>query len=173
MLKKKALAAILTAAFVLGIGGMVTESDSMHEHSHIFEPALAHAKVLSENKAPLPQTLWSCYFCGTTTPYVHYVGEGAAMRSREPGRIEGGIGAEKCSHKHYNNGGRHCWVWVEGVPPVENHATYYYCKRCNEVDTNLYKKGQWPTRGGCRLNNGGAHDWAPTGIVKTGAELGH
>ena len=165
MLKKKALTAVLTAAFVFGIGGLATETVSTHEHSHIFDPAVAHAETL-------PKTLWKCYFCGYTAYNMQYYGLGADMRSREPGRNKGGAGAEKCPHQHYNNGGRHCWVWVEGVPPVENHSTYYYCTRCNEVGTVLCKKGQMPAPGACRLNNGGPHNWAPTGIVKTGAEMG-
>ena len=171
MLKKKALTAVLTAAFVLGIGGMATELVSTHEHSHIFEPVVAHAGAISERVETLPQTLWKCYFCGYTTTYVKYTGLGANMRSYEPSRIQGGVGNEQCPHKHYNHGGRHCWVWVNGVPPVEKHSTYYYCTRCHEVDTTLCKKGQWPpTRNGCPSNNGGAHNWGPTGIVRTGAD---
>ena len=47
-----------------------------HEHSHIFEPAVAHAETL-------PKTLWKCYFCGYTVYNLQYMGLGADMRSME------------------------------------------------------------------------------------------
>ena len=164
MLKKKALTAVLTAAFVLGIGGMVTGPVNAHEHSQgdtcirsIFEPAAVHA-------ASWPTAYWRCYWCGKTGTSVGSTnfGNGKEVRAREPN-----IRDEKCSHKHDEAGGRHMWVWVSGVPKVSDYNTYYYCRRCGELSGQC-KPGAYPSHHkGCRLNKGGSHDWAPTGIVRT------
>ena len=157
VLKKKALTAVLAAAFVFGIGGMATEPVSIHEHSHMFEPAVAHA-------ASWPTAYWRCYWCGKTGSSVGsaHFGNGKEVRAREPNTRD-----EKCPHKHDEAGGRHMWVWVSGVPKVSDYTTYYYCRRCNELSGRC-KPGDYPSHHkGCRLNNGGSHDWTPTGIVRT------
>ena len=157
MLKKKALTAILTVAMVFGVGGMVTEPVSTHEHSHIFESAVAHA-------APDYHSIWRCYWCGKVlrSESGHFVGPNEVFESREPRTLE-----EKCPHKHEQSGGRHGWVWVSGYPHVKDYKTYYYCRRCNEV-SGLRINGDVPIHHKlCPANNGGSHDWAPTGIVKT------
>ena len=171
MLKKKALTAVLTAAFVLGIGDMVTGPVSTHEHSQgdtcirsIFEPAAVHAASVSiSNTASAHNSSWRCYWCGKVNRGSQYIQDNKGVwRSREPNTRD-----ERCPHKHEQAGGRHGWVWVSGAPPVDNYSTYYYCRRCNEM-SGRYQKGDWPTHHkGCRLNNGGSHDWAPTGIIRT------
>ena len=167
MLKKKALTAVLTAAFVLGIGGMATEPVSTREHcqgevsmhTHIFEPAVAHAT---------PQlTTWRCYFCGKTVQNARQWMVGTRMEAFPPS-INKEAGRELCPYQPKQIAGHHGWVWVQGVPPVVEHWTLYYCRRCKELDTQQYDRHHRPrVVSGCRANNGGVHDWAPTGIVIT------
>ena len=69
VLKKKALTAILTAALVFGIGGMTTDTFSVHEH----ELGIAHAAA--EKVAH-----WRCYWCGkTATTKASHSGMGAKI----------------------------------------------------------------------------------------------
>ena len=162
VLKKKALTAVLTAAFVLGIGGMATESISTHEYGQVdtcirglFEPAVVHA-------APYQLANWRCFCCGKTGQSTgNNFGNSKELRTREPNM------EEKCPHKHDEANGKHLWVWVSGVPPVSDYTTYYYCRRCNEFSARR-KPGNYPPHyKGCSLNNRGPHDWAPTGIIRT------
>jgi hypothetical protein len=180
VLKKKALTAVLTAAFVLGIGGMATESIISYEHGQsdtcihgLFEPALAHAASIrvtnnssSTQSAPLPTSSWRCYFCGSFTNHgSQYIQDSNGVwRSREPNPNNSG----KCSHKHVPANGTHLWVWVSGAPPVADYSTYRYCRRCDTL-SGRFKKGQWESswNNGCRANNGGPHAWEETGIVRT------
>lgn len=180
MIKKKALTTVLTASFVLGIGGMATESISSHEHGQsdtciqrLFEPAAVHAASITiTNKVPrtqstaLPTASWRCYFCGSfTNKGSQFMKDSKGVwRSTEPNPNYAG----KCSHKHVPANGTHLWVWVSGAPPVANHDTYRYCRRCDTLSPR-FRPGQWQLswNNGCRNNNGGAHAWVETGIIRT------
>ena len=162
MLKKKALTAVLTAAFVLGIGGLVTEPVSTHEHgqgetsihSQLFEPAVAHAD------RPV-SAVWKCYWCGTVREYTRPTisVNGKRVGSKEPKPTDG------CPNNHLRGGdGRHGWVWVSGDPPVDNYKTYYRCQVCNIYSGKL-DRGDPPVSSGCI--NHGKHVWQATGIVVT------
>ena len=166
MLKKKALTAVLTAAFVLGIGGMATEPVNTREHcqgevsmhTHIFEPAVAHAME--------ELTTWRCYFCGKVTQNARRWRNVNGKVEAYPPDINKEVGRELCPYQPKQIAGHHGWVWVQGVPPVVEHWTLYYCRRCKELDTQQYDRHHRPrVVSGCRANNGGVHDWAPTGIV--------
>ena len=166
MLKKKALTAVLTAAFVLGIGGMATEPVSTREHcqgevsmhTHIFEPAVAHAME--------ELTTWRCYFCGKVTQNARRWRNVNGKVEAYPPDINKEVGRELCPYQPKQIAGHHGWVWVQGAPPVVEHWTLYYCRRCKELDTQQYDRHHRPrVVSGCRANNGGVHDWAPTGIV--------
>lgn len=166
MLKKKVLTAVLTAAFVFGVGGMATEPVSTREHcqgevsmhTHIFEPAVAHAME--------EWTTWRCYFCGKVTQNVRKERNVNGKMEAFPPDINKEVGRELCPYQPKQIAGHHGWVWVQGVPPVVEHWTLYYCRRCKELDTQQYDRHHRPrVVSGCRANNGGVHDWAPTGIV--------
>ena len=167
MLKKKVFTAILTAAMVFGVGGMATEPVSTREHcqgevsmhTHIFEPAIAHAT---------PQlTTWRCYFCGKVAQNGRQIRVGSRMEALPPPVSDtSAVGRELCPYQPKQIAGHHGWVWVQGAPPIVEHWTLYYCRRCKELDTQQYDRHHRPrVVSGCRANNGGVHDWAPTGIV--------
>ena len=166
VLKKKVFTAILTAAMVFGVGGMATEPVSTREHcqgevsmhTHIFEPAVAHAME--------ELTTWRCYFCGKVTQNARRWRNVNGKVEAYPPDINKEVGRELCPYQPKQIAGHHGWVWVQGVPPVVEHWTLYYCRRCKELDTQQYDRHHRPrVVSGCRANNGGVHDWAPTGIV--------
>ena len=103
MLKKKALTAVLTAAFVLGIGGM------------FFEPAVAHAA----------QATWRCWWCGKT------VTTNADSKGYAYAPPRSGCGAKSATAKwgwYYGHG----WICQSGRPaPTEN--TVYHCRDCLRI----------------------------------------
>ena len=167
MLKKKVLTAVLTAAFVFGVGGMATEPVSTYEHcqgevsmhTHIFEPAVAYATP--------PLTTWRCYFCGKVVQNARNWRVGSRTEAYPPSQNTA-AGSELCRYQPKQIAGHHGWVWVQGVPPATEHWTLYYCRRCKELDNQQYDIHHRPRPvSGCRANNGGVHDWAPTGIVIT------
>jgi hypothetical protein len=179
VLKKKALTAVFTAAFVLGIGGIATDAVNTFEYGPgdtsirgLFYPVVAHAaSVQSSNVShsqatSLPTSKWRCYFCGKIDTHgTQYIQDNNGVwRSREPNPNYAG----KCSHKHVPANGGHLWVWVSGAPPVAKYSTYRYCRRCDTL-SGRFTNGQWQSswNNGCRANNGGAHAWEETGIVRT------
>jgi DNA-directed RNA polymerase subunit RPC12/RpoP len=107
VLKKKALTAVLTAAFVLGIGGMV------------FEPSEAHAA----------QAVWRCYWCGKkATTYSDAKGYAYA-----PSRA--GCEASSATRKwcwYYGHG----WICeTGGTAPTDK--TVYVCRDCGRIHVTI------------------------------------
>lgn len=147
MLKKTALTAVLTVAFVLGIGGMVNDCGGIYEH----ETGIAHA-------APEKLAKWMCHWCGIidyTKSTVSEYGIGA----REPRRTD------KCRYNPIKGGdGLHGWIWIGGDFRVEKFRTYYRCSRCKKI-SELHERGNLPDSSGC-INNE-KHLWSGTLIVKT------
>ena len=112
MLKKKALTAVLTAALVFGIGGMLTDTFSVHEH----EVGIAHAAA--EKVAH-----WRCYWCGKTA-------------TSKPS--SSAMGAKADPPSSYSNGScvsghSHGWVFVEGVSPYVSKYEILYCPQCKKT----------------------------------------
>ena len=147
MLKKKALTAVLTAAFVLGIGGMVPETFSVHEH----EIGIAHAAA--EKVAH-----WRCYWCGKTA-------------TSKPS--SSAMGAKADPPSSYSNGScvsghSHGWVFVEGVSPYVSKYEILYCPQCKKTFKKYKTAGgavSAPQKG-CSGNKGSYHHWLITGIVE-------
>ena len=147
MLKKKVLTAVLTAAFVLGIGGMVPETFSVHEH----EIGIAHAAA--EKVAH-----WRCYWCGkTATSKASHSGMGAT--ADPPSSSSNG----KCVSGH-----SHGWVFVEGAPPSPSRYVILHCRQCGKTyeKINTAGGGSSAPQKGCSGNKGSYHYWINTGIVK-------
>ena len=153
MLKNKSLTVVLTAAFVLGIGGMATAASIV-----VINNGTGSARAAN------PTSSWRCYWCGKVLNRgSQYVQDSKGVwRSREPNTKN-----EKCPHRHEQAGGRHGWVWVSGSPPVDNYTTYFYCRRCGTLSGRQQKSNVPTYHKGCPANNGGSHDWAPTGIIRT------
>ena len=143
MLKKKALTAVLTAALVFGIGGMVTDTFSVHEH----EVGIAHAATKVAH--------WRCYWCRkTATSNASHSGMGA--KADPPSAYSNG----PCVSGHY-----HGWVFVEGAPPYVSQYEVLYCPQCKKVLKKL-KSGVSAPQKGCPGNKGSYHHWLITGIVE-------
>ena len=147
VLKKKALTAILTAALVFGIGGMTTDTFSVHEH----ELGIAHAAA--EKVAH-----WRCYWCGkTATTKASHSGMGA--KADPPSSYSNG----PCKSGHH-----HGWVFKGGVPPYVSKYEILYCTQCKKT----YKKiktaggGSSAPQKGCSGNKGSYHHWVITSIVE-------
>ena len=144
MLKKKALTAVLTAALVFGIGGMLTDTFSVHEH----EVGIAHAAA--EKVAH-----WRCYWCGKTA-------------TSKPS--SSAMGAKADPPSSYSNGScvsghSHGWVFVEGVSPYVSKYEILYCPQCKKVHKKL-KNGVSAPQKGCSGNKGSYHHWVITRIVE-------
>jgi hypothetical protein len=147
MLKKKALTAVLTAALVFGIGGMLTDTFSVHEH----EVGIAHAAA--EKVAH-----WRCYWCGKTA-------------TSKPS--SSAMGAKADPPSSYSNGScvsghSHGWVFVEGVSPYVSKYEILYCPQCKKTFKKYKTAGgavSAPQKG-CSGNKGSYHHWLITGIVE-------
>ena len=147
MLKKKALTAVLTAALVFGIGGMLTDTFSVHEH----EVGIAHAAA--EKVAH-----WRCYWCGKTA-------------TSKPS--SSAMGAKANPPSSYSNGScvsghSHGWVFVEGVSPYVSKYEILYCPQCKKTFKKYKTAGgavSAPQKG-CSGNKGSYHHWLITGIVE-------
>lgn len=147
MLKKKALTAVLTAALVFGIGGMLTDTFSVHEH----EVGIAHAAA--EKVAH-----WRCYWCGKTA-------------TSKPS--SSAMGAKADPPSSYSNGScvsghSHGWVFVEGVSPYVSKYEILYCPQCKKTFKKYKTAGgavSAPQKG-CTGNKGSYHHWLITGIVE-------
>ena len=147
MLKKKALTAVLTAALVFGIGGMLTDTFSVHEH----EVGIAHAAA--EKVAH-----WRCYWCGKTA-------------TSKPS--SSAMGAKADPPSSYSNGScvsghSHGWVFVEGVSPYVSKYEILYCPQCKKTFKKYKTAGgavSAPQKG-CSGNKGSYHHWVITGIVE-------
>ena len=155
MLKKKALTAVLTAAMVLGIGGMVTETFSVHEH----ETGIAHASPFNDRsitpaKAAVAKVAyWRCYWCGKTATTNSYNPGAQVPRAYPPSK------SERCDPSH---GKGHGWVHTGGVKPIETSRQVLECSYCKKVVTTSRWNGY--SRLGCSKNKNG-HNWVDTGIV--------
>ena len=147
MLKKKALSAVLTAALVFGIGGMLPGTFSVHEH----EVGIAHAAA--EKVAH-----WRCYWCGKTA-------------TSKPS--SSAMGAKADPPSSYSNGScvsghSHGWVFVEGVSPYVSKYEILYCPQCKKTFKKYKTAGgavSAPQKG-CSGNKGSYHHWLITGIVE-------
>ena len=147
MLKKKALTAVLTAALVFGIGGMLTDTFSVHEH----EVGIAHAAA--EKVAH-----WRCSWCGKTA-------------TSKPS--SSAMGAKADPPSSYSNGScvsghSHGWVFVEGVSPYVSKYEILYCPQCKKTFKKYKTAGgavSAPQKG-CSGNKGSYHHWLITGIVE-------
>ena len=147
MLKKKALTAVLTAALVFGIGGMLTDTFSVHEH----EVGIAHA-------AAAKVAHWRCYWCGKTA-------------TSKPS--SSAMGAKADPPSSYSNGScvsghSHGWVFVEGVSPYVSKYEILYCPQCKKTFKKYKTAGgavSAPQKG-CSGNKGSYHHWLITGIVE-------
>ena len=147
MLKKKVLTAVLTAALVFGIGGMLTDTFSVHEH----EVGIAHAAA--EKVAH-----WRCYWCGKTA-------------TSKPS--SSAMGAKADPPSSYSNGScapghSHGWVFVEGVSPYVSKYEILYCPQCKKTFKKYKTAGgavSAPQKG-CTGNKGSYHHWLITGIVE-------
>lgn len=147
MLKKKALTAVLTAVLVFGIGGMLTDTFSVHEH----EVGIAHAAA--EKVAH-----WRCYWCGKTA-------------TSKPS--SSAMGAKADPPSSYSNGScvsghSHGWVFVEGVSPYVSKYEILYCPQCKKTFKKYKTAGgavSAPQKG-CSGNKGSYHHWLITGIVE-------
>jgi hypothetical protein len=148
MLKRKLLTAVLTATLVFGIGGVETDTFSVHQH----ELGIAHA-------APEKLAKWMCHWCGIVDYSKSTVSE-YGIGAREPRRTD------KCRHNPIKGGdGLHGWIWVGGSEfRVEKFRTYYRCTRCKKI-SELRERGNLPDSSGC-INNE-KHLWGGTLIVKT------
>ena len=107
MLKKKALTAVLTAAFVFGIGGTV------------FEQSAAQAA----------QAVWRCYWCGKTAT----TSSGANGYAYAPSRD--GCEASSATRKwswYYGHG----WI-CEAGPAAPSDKTVYVCKSCGRIHVTI------------------------------------
>ena len=147
MLKKKALTAVLTAALVFGIGGMLTDTFSVHEH----EVGIAHAAA--EKVAH-----WRCYWCGKTA-------------TSKPS--SSAMGAKADPPSSYSNGScvsghSHGWVFVEGVSPYVSKYEILYCPQCKKTFKKYKTAGSAVSapQKGCSGNKGSYHHWLITGIVE-------
>ena len=147
MLKKKALTAVLTAALVFGIGGMLTDTFSVHEH----EVGIAHAEAKKVAH-------WRCYWCGKTA-------------TSKPS--SSAMGAKADPPSSYSNGScvsghSHGWVFVEGVSPYVSKYEILYCPQCKKTFKKYKTAGgavSAPQKG-CSGNKGSYHHWLITGIVE-------
>ena len=159
MLKKKALTAVLTVAFVLGIGGMVTDSFDVHDH----ETGIAYAspfddRPVSIGKPATKVAYWRCYWCGKTA-------------TTKPSHS--GMGAKADPPSPYSNGAcvsghNHGWVFTGGVSPYVSKYEILYCPQCKKI-FKKYKTaggGVSAPQKGCSGNKGGYHHWLITNIIE-------
>ena len=154
MLKKKALTALLTAALVFGIGGIVTDTFSVHEH----ETGIAHASPFSDRavtptKSATQVAHWRCYWCYKTADTKPY-NPGAQTPRANPPSSTG-----PCVAGH-----QHGWVWVGGISPYISQYEVLYCPQCKKVHKKL-RNGVSAPQKGCSGNKGSYHHWNITGIV--------
>ena len=155
MLKKKALTAVLTMAFVLGIGGMATDSFGVHEH----ETGIAYAspfddRPVSVGKPATKVAYWKCYWCGkkaATKPY----NPGAQTPRAYPPSTSGA-----CVSGHH-----HGWVWTGGISPYLSQYEILRCSQCKKMYKKL-KNGVSAPQKGCSGNKGSYHHWVITRIVE-------
>lgn len=173
MLKKKALTAVLTAAFVLGIGGMVTDSLGIHEHgqgetsiiNRLFEPAVAHAVNPNGGVA-----YWRCYWCGIKATSTAQPGRPAYPPNRK--------GYSACNRAiddrpvyygvtgwHYGHG----WVHTGGAAPVEKDKLILYCGQCKLIHIRRPNE-DIPSWDNCPMGtrnkaHPGKHTWIYTNIT--------
>jgi hypothetical protein len=147
MLKKKALTAVLTATLVFGIGGMLTDTFSVHEH----EVGIAHAAA--EKVAH-----WRCYWCGKTATSKP---SSSAMGAKADPPSSSSNGSCVSGHSHG-------WVFVEGVSPYVSKYEILYCPQCKKTFKKYKTAGgavSAPQKG-CSGNKGSYHHWLITGIVE-------
>ena len=146
MLKKKALAAVLTAAIVFGFGEMVPETFSVHEH----EIGIAHAAAESVAH-------WKCYWCGKTATSKR------AKHTDQPSRAYPPTVDPRffpCVPPH-----SHGWVWISGIPPYVSKRDVMVCTYCKMVRSKLKTEGiPRSIKYGCPKNKGHEHHWIITGI---------
>jgi choline dehydrogenase-like flavoprotein len=159
VLKKKALTAVLTVAFVFGIGGMATDSFDVHDH----ETGIAYAspfddRPVSIGKPATKVAYWRCYWCGKTA-------------TTKPSHS--GMGAKADPPSPYSNGAcvsghNHGWVFTGGVSPYVSKYEILYCPQCKKI-FKKYKTaggGVSAPQKGCSGNKGGYHHWLITNIIE-------
>lgn len=140
VLKKKAFTAVLTAAFVFGIGGIVIDFDGAHEH----EIGIAHAA----------QAFWRCYWCGKKAT-TNSTDNGYAYA---PSRA--GCPSESATKKwswYYG----HAWI-CEAGPALPSPYTVHVCRSCGRV--HVTERNGEPPQVACDSYPDQAHRWTDRGI---------
>ena len=154
MLKKKALTAVLTAALVFGIGGMATDTFTVHELgiANAANP-FSDQRVTPAKSVTTKVAYWRCYWCGKNATTNSYNPGAQVPRAYPPSK------SERCDPSH---GMGHGWVWRGGVKPIETSRIVLQCSYCGKVVTTSQWNGY--SRLGCSKNKNG-HNWVNTKIV--------